>query len=141
MQKKERRNYGTRGGKLALNSLTGTLPTRARAFTCGSMCDMRVCVRRRSRCRRGPGRQKKNIATQEAAGTRPRVANLTGKYLDCRIHGIDTSSGAHPAPSGRIGEKVKGSGKSESASPRDDRVFTRAFRSSAIENRAEEFRY
>jgi len=139
MQEKERRNYGTRDGKLALNSLTGTLPTRARAFTCGSMCDMRVCVRADAEEARED--RKKNIATQEAAGTRPRVANLTGKYLDCRIHGIDTSSGAHPAPSGRIGEKVKGSGKSESTSPRDDRVFTRAFHSSAIENRAEEFRY
>lgn len=29
-------------------------------------------------------------------GTRQRVANLTGKYLDCRIHGIDISSEVSP---------------------------------------------
>lgn len=38
--------------------------------------------------------RRKNSNRKPRRATR-RVANLTGKYLDCRIHGIDTSSGVY----------------------------------------------
>lgn len=49
------------------------------------------------RCRLGTGRENSN---RKRRGP-PRVANLTGKYLDCRIDGIDTSSGVCRYPRSR----------------------------------------
>lgn len=50
------------------------------------------------RVRALPGKEKKKIVTGSGGKPLRRVANLTGKYLDCRIHGIDTSSGEYTYP-------------------------------------------